>query len=418
VGSVALSGSVGGSVVRADRPVRSYAGPMGTPRRSDVAEPVSYPFGAWVRSLAILPLVMLIPATALALVGPAAEPSRVWPTIALAAATALWLSAMAVHQRWAGRMVLQTVYYLGLVCLTTALVAWNPFFMLVSWVLCVHAFLLFEARWAFFGAAAGGVLLTVAQAGSVVPTPPRSLPLFLLSLVVPLVVAGWYLGRETEARRRLIAELAARDERQRIAREIHDTLAQDLSAAVTLLEGALAEGREQDRWKDRVRQARDMTREGLSEARRSVRALGPPLLDHRPLAEALPRLVHQWQERTGIPAAFRADGADTPLAPPIESALFRIAQSALANVAEHAGASQVHVTLSCLDDRIRLDVRDDGIGFDPAGVVPARTGGRGFGLAGVGERVRELGGTIEIESGPGTGTTLCVDLPAEARSGR
>ncbi|WP_430791738.1 sensor histidine kinase [Actinoplanes sp. G11-F43] len=321
---------------------------------------------------------------------------------------ALWLALAA--WRWP---VPALVYYPVLLGLVTAAVTITPYAMFGSWIVALHAFVLFPAGWAFVWSVAGALLLTSAQTrGPALPGTET------ISLLAPLAVAGWFLSRESEERRRALAEnlrlrddlvarareAGVRDERARVAREIHDAVAQDLSAAVALLEGAVADGVTERR----VAQARDLTRSGLAETRRSVLALSPGPLRHTGLAEALDHLVAGWSDRTGVNGSFHSDPEPWAAGPETESALYRIAQSALANVAEHAGAGRVRVTLSYLDDEVVLDVRDDGSGFEPGG--PAR--GRGFGLDGMRRRLRELGGTLDVESEPGGGTALRAAVPA------
>jgi signal transduction histidine kinase len=392
------------------------------------------------RGTAIFAIALLLGAGAVAVFGPGGAPALpVAATLALIAASGCWLGALALPRSiWTGRQVLPVAYYAVLLVLLSVLVACSQWFMVVSWVACVYAFALFDARWAFAGAAAAGVALTVAQARSPVPASRESSPLFLVSLVAPLIAAGWYLGRESDARRRLVGRLAlanrelaassaanatlqerllaqsraagVQQERQRMAREIHDTLAQDLSAAVAQLEVALTAGPDEEGWRGQVAQARDLAREGLTEARRSVRALAPRPLDEAGLPEALHRLVDRWGERVGVGALCEVD-EDLPALPGrAEAELLRVAQAALANVAEHACASRVLVTLSTVVDAVLLDIRDDGVGFDPVHAV-AETGDRGFGIGGMRQRIGEVGGRLEIESAPGAGTAVWARVP-------
>jgi signal transduction histidine kinase len=239
------------------------------------------------------------------------------------------------------------------------------------------------------------------------------------------------LDDATEANRRLRAALeenaglhrqlvvAAReagviDERQRMAREIHDTLAQGLIGIITQLAAANqapADSVEHDR---HVRTAAELARESLREARRSVAAMTPEALRHARLPEALADVAGRWAELHGIPVEVVTTGEPQPMRPEIDVGLLRTAQEALANVARHAGASRVGLTLSYIGDLVRLDVRDDGRGFDPAGLGERPGEAGGFGLTGMRQRAVGLGGTLEIESEPGTGTTVCASLPALA----
>jgi signal transduction histidine kinase len=210
-------------------------------------------------------------------------------------------------------------------------------------------------------------------------------------------------------------------ERRRIAGEIHDTLAQDFTSIVTNLEAAESALTSSDpaRTFSHLDRARAIAREGLTEARRLVRALKPRLLEDAALPDALARLAQDWSESSGVSATCATTGTVRPLAPEVESVLFRAAQEALTNVAKHAGASRAALTLSYVGGRVVLDVMDDGRGFGAGCAVAGVSNGSdgGFGLAAMRERVEALGGTLAVESAAGEGTTLAVDLPAEVRAG-
>ncbi|WP_246005444.1 sensor histidine kinase [[Actinomadura] parvosata] len=193
-------------------------------------------------------------------------------------------------------------------------------------------------------------------------------------------------------------------ERQRMAREIHDTIAQGLTAILTQLE-ALGDVPGAG---ERLATVRGLARESLSEARRSVRALRPVPLEESPeLAAALTGVAERWSRVAGVPAAVSVTGAARPLHPEVEDTLLRVAQEALANVARHARAGRVVLTLSYMDDVVALDVRDDGAGFVHE---PGRTSG--FGLVGMRQRVTRLAGRLEIETAPGQGTGISATVPA------
>ncbi|MGW6444127.1 sensor histidine kinase [Lentzea sp. NPDC055074] len=185
-------------------------------------------------------------------------------------------------------------------------------------------------------------------------------------------------------RARLLHEAGVLEERQRLAREIHDTLAQGFSSINLLL--SLGE----------TTKAAEVARENLGEARRFVRDLSPI---HGTLVEALHRLVPHVE----------VDGDPYALSVQTEVALLRVAQGAVANVFEHSGAGRVAITLSYLGDAVSMDVVDDGRGFDPAQVRTAH--GRGYGLASIRGRITELGGTVSVESAPGEGTAVAVTVP-------
>jgi signal transduction histidine kinase len=205
------------------------------------------------------------------------------------------------------------------------------------------------------------------------------------------------------------------EERQRLAREIHDTLAQGFTSIVLLLqaaEAAWASGSPDAR--RHLEQARRTAAENLAEARQLVWALQPEPLGDASLGEALVRLTDRLAEEEHVQAATRITGTPRPLPTPTEVALLRITQEALANVRRHAHAARVTVTLSYMDDVAVLDVQDDGVGFDPrAAGPPARPEEGGFGLAAVRQRVDRLGGSLVVESTPGAGTTLVVELPVD-----
>lgn len=222
-----------------------------------------------------------------------------------------------------------------------------------------------------------------------------------------LHTVGDMLGIAIE-RARLFAQsarLGAVEERNRLAREIHDTLAQGLTAVSLHLESAdalLEANAALDQLQPMIRRALAVTQENLEEVRRSVMDLRAAPLAGRTLAEALEMLV------AGVETAviLRLTGANRPLAPRIEAGLYRLAQEALNNVDKHAAASQAILDLVVTPTEVWLTVEDNGCGFDVETKPPGR-----FGLVGMNERVRLLGGTLRLESCPGEGTRVEVKLP-------
>jgi two-component system NarL family sensor kinase len=203
--------------------------------------------------------------------------------------------------------------------------------------------------------------------------------------------------------------LGAVEERNRLAREIHDTLAQGLTATALQLESAdalLEAGSEGAH--EPLRRALSLTRSNLEEARRSVLDLRASPLEGRPLSEALKGLVDRWEVETGINARYAAVNGSRPLPPSVEAALYRICQEALTNVGRHAGAGRVTVWLVATPDRVRLVVQDDGRGFDASGVPEDR-----HGIVGMRERAAVLGGAFEVHSSPGAGTRIEATVPLE-----
>ncbi|WP_225635190.1 sensor histidine kinase [Streptomyces solaniscabiei] len=219
--------------------------------------------------------------------------------------------------------------------------------------------------------------------------------------------------RELAAAERREGTLA---ERQRLSMEIHDTLAQGLSSQRMLLQAAERVW-ESDPGKARthVRGAASVAEHNLAEARRFVHDLAPAdLARGGGLVAALGALA---ERESGDHLSVRVhvdDGGRAPLLPDrVQSALLRIAQGALANVREHAGASTAALTLTLLEDQAVLDVTDDGHGFDPAALPGAPSGVRGHGLPAMRARLRGLGGTLTVESAPGEGTVVSAAVPLD-----
>jgi signal transduction histidine kinase len=195
-------------------------------------------------------------------------------------------------------------------------------------------------------------------------------------------------------------------ERQRLAADIHDTLAQGFTSILMLIQAAQA-----DLDGSHPQAARQLeiavrtARENLTEARAVVADLAPAQLDGSTLPDALSRLA-QAPGADGMTAGFALFGIPPPLPMATEVVLLRVCQEALANVRKHARASSAHVRLDYDADVVRLEVRDDGAGFDPAAVSG------GYGLRGMRTRVTEAGGTLTVDSAPGTGTRVSAIMPA------
>lgn len=226
------------------------------------------------------------------------------------------------------------------------------------------------------------------------------------------------LIRELESRSRRLAALSAREtqaqeeERARIARELHDGLGQALTAVKMDLSAAARQlGPEASAMRRRVVDARRLIDESLNELRRLVFDLRPATLDNLGLGAALESYARDWQDRTGISATVEADRFEPRLPFQMETALYRICQEALTNVAKHARASRAVVRLEKAEGRVQVVVEDDGIGFDVAASTQSENGPRGVGLLSMERRVAELGGVFNIESGPGKGTRVRVSVP-------
>ena len=236
------------------------------------------------------------------------------------------------------------------------------------------------------------------------------------------------LYREAEERQRLISELVeTRDElalaeraagvlaeRERLAREIHDTVAQGLSSIQLLLHAAERLDAERPGL-EQLQLARQTAQESLVDTRRIIAELTPPALDDRTLPGALRRLAAATEHTLRAGGAstsvhFQLVGDPVPLPMSVDATLLRIAQGAIANVARHARAGRAELTLTYQSDSVTLDVVDDGAGFDPD--APASASDRpSFGLTAIRQRLSALGGTLSVESRPGEGTALAATIP-------
>lgn len=259
----------------------------------------------------------------------------------------------------------------------------------------------------------------------------------VIAAIVAVTIGLGYraLYWENQERMRLIEELLATreeliekereagvlSERARLAREIHDTVAQGLSSIQLLLHAAERADGERPGI-EHIRLARQTAAVDLEETRRFIRELTPQALDNQTLAAALDRLAQSTQSTNaqigngrgdagnGPEVAFRTSGDPVALPMHLETALLRLAQGALANAVKHARATRVTMTLTYMEQSVSLDIVDNGIGFDP-GMV-SRTGTEGsrqsFGLVAMRERVDQLGGTLSIESTPQSGTAMAI----------
>lgn len=202
-------------------------------------------------------------------------------------------------------------------------------------------------------------------------------------------------------------DMAVLEERNRMAREIHDSLAQGFTGIVLQLEAAeQAIQQDGDRVQYHLNKARELARDSLSDARRSVWALRPQALETLPLAEAIARQLQQFGRDGGIEVTFDISGDGRALPGEAENTLLRIFQESLTNIGKHAGAGRVDVVLSFEEGLVRLDVTDNGAGFEPA-----RPSSGGFGLISMRERARLAGGDLDINSEPGKGTRISVTIP-------
>jgi signal transduction histidine kinase len=392
-------------------------------------------------------------------------------TLAVTVVAAVWLGWFVVLRPFRVRdsQWLMPAYFVGFLAVSAVLIARSPWFSFFCWIGFMHAVRYLSGAWRFAGIAGTAVLISVGQTGGfhTLSAPLIAVIAGISLLNATLVISFFYLGEKAEdqstQRQKMVVELAdanrrleetmaenaglhaqllsqAREagvleERQRMAREIHDTLAQGITGIITQLEAVRQSGPSAARER-RIDTAAQLARDSLSEARRSVQALRPEALAANPrLPDALAEVAGQWSAVNGVTAAVTTTGDPVGLHAEIEVTLLRVAQEALANVAKHAAASRVGITLSYMADVVTLDVRDDGAGFRPPG--PERPGpvrddglaggaamrpgdgdGRsgGFGLTAMRQRVQRVAGTLAIESEPGTGTAVSASVPAIPRA--
>jgi signal transduction histidine kinase len=205
-------------------------------------------------------------------------------------------------------------------------------------------------------------------------------------------------------------QLAVTEERNRLAREIHDTLAQAFAGIVLhseVLGASLPAGR--PRCAKALSQIQKLARSGLEEARRSVQALRPKALDGNTLPEALRQATMRLNDDAKLSCQFRQRGKKIHLSGEIQNELFRIGQEALTNVVKHAQAKSVCITLVSQLQRVTLSIKDDGIGFATA---KPQDQSNGFGMGTMRERAQGIGGQLRVESRPGRGTTIRVEVPS------
>jgi signal transduction histidine kinase len=201
---------------------------------------------------------------------------------------------------------------------------------------------------------------------------------------------------------------AALEERQRLARELHDSATQSLYSARLYAEAALRQlaGGDNTTAAEYVREVKDATRDALAEMRLLIHELRPPVLAEQGLAAALRLRLGAVEGRAGLATELVAEPGPVRLPDALEQDLYRVAQEALNNALKHGKPGRIAVRLRQMEHRVSLEIADDGAGFDPAMGADG-----GLGLRGMRERVARCGGSLDIESAPGKGTRVRVEVP-------
>jgi signal transduction histidine kinase len=397
-----------------------------------------------------MPYVLLVVLAAVTLSVRTTDGAALPVGLSLCALAAGWMLFMwRLHPTWRNRVPHVVVFVVGLQAITAALVLWEALALGSGWfgflaaVCFAYTRALPRLSWQLAGAAGVAFIAASSQTAGMNTSEIFHVTVGIVALTVDLLLMGslmwllWEHDQQAARNQRALAELGAAnrrleatiaeneglhrqlllqareagtlDERRRMAREIHDTLAQGLTGIVTQLQAAeQAASRtpgDQAGWRRHVAAATQLARDSLTEARRSVDALRPEPLEGGRLFEALTDVAERWSALNAIPAQVTATGTARPIDPEAEFALLRAAQEALANVARHAHATRVGLTISYMENEVALDVRDDGVGFDPARLD------HGFGLVAMRQRIAALSGTLQVESEPGGGTAISACVP-------
>lgn len=427
---------------------------MSAERRGNVQDARSgQQLAPWEQQLhtmgAAVPYLLLAAATLLAALSATPSAAHWLGTLVLAGLAAGWmLWLVTLHPAWATHRGVMALYYAGLLALIALLMARSPWFGLFAFTGYLHAWQLLPGRWRLLGVTTTALLATTWQTDGLprLDSPALAPYLVIVTVTVLLVslfsTAGEVTAAQSRQRQQMVAELAeanrrleaaltenatlqaqllaqareagVQDERQRLAGEIHDTLAQGFTGIITQLEAAEHAAEHPSQWRRHLYRARDLARASLVEARRSVQALQPAPLEAAPLPAALAALIEDWSRQSEVSAELTVTGMPQPLLAELEGTLYRVAQEALSNVSRHARARRARVTLSYMEDIVVLDVRDDGVGFEGKRVQVAAQAREhhGHGLPGMERRLERVGGSLTLESVPGQGTALSASVPA------
>jgi len=296
-------------------------------------------------------------------------------------------------------------------------------FALLAFGVAIQTFIFLPFAWAALALGAGLLLFLIPVVADWRQAMPRVLLTQIGALVAVSITTGTILlyvhtaNREAAVRADLLRRLGVLAERERLSRDIHDTLAQAFVSVVRHLEAIELELVHMDApaahgLRASLAQAQSVSRESLAEIRGVVRALRPTELTETTLPSAIERIVTRWSGANHIRADIAVTGVP-PLSPDADVIFLRAAQESLSNVARHASARHVRVTLGRVDELVLLTVEDDGKGFDQTDEQSTEH----LGLSGMRERVRQFGGHVLIESAPGAGTSVTVAMPVTAIAG-
>jgi signal transduction histidine kinase len=386
----------------------------------------------WMPAWHLVFYVVLIVSTAFALADATRPVMLRLAGVGLSLLYGFWYAYIIIwHDQWWRQTRPMLIYAAGALVLTFILIQIQPAYTAIGYTLCGQLFGMLPIGWAItsVGVLLLGLLWRQAELrGQSILADPGQVLSYLFAGVVASIFGLWAnaIIRESRGRQELIERLEATqhdlataerqagilEERQRLAREIHDTLAQGLTSVVMHLEAAeQALAQDSITAQQHLNQARQTARDSLTEARRFVWALRPESLERDPLPKAITRVAERWSEEHHLTAYTHITGSLRSLPPEIEVTLLRATQEALANVSKHARASEVTLTLSYMNDMVALDIQDNGLGFER---LPATSpDGDNFGLVAMRQRVEQWGGTLTIESAPHEGTTLAIEIPID-----
>jgi len=324
------------------------------------------------------------------------------------------------------------IYFAGFLVIATLLIFREPVFLVYGITGFFHASLLRPWWIGFVGIGATGMIIHSHIVTTESTATTWAIYVGVVAIQTVAVGAGLYGGEMiaeiAEERRQTLeqleltmdenaglhAQLVAQareagvlDERQRMAREIHDTIAQGLTGVITQIEAINQSWDDEPEVRRRLDIAVDLARDSLDEARRSVQDIRPASLEESRLPDALADVAQRWSETSGVEVQVHTTGDRRRLRPEVEVTLLRAAQEGLVNIAKHATASRAGVTLAFMDDAVALDIRDDGTGFDTTRTTKRQS----FGLTAMRQRVENTHGVMHVESTPGHGTAISVNIP-------